>query len=74
VSTEQGRHLPGDVQTWVNSLRTRCQSCAQGKDAARPTPVCCAVGKCCQQIHKDWTNRNARAVLRAALAEQSETS
>ena len=28
-----------DVQTWVNQLRTRCQCCAQGKDAARASPV-----------------------------------
>ena len=48
-----------DVQTWVNGLRTRCQCCAQGKDAARPTPVCCAAGKCCHQVPKDWTIRQA---------------
>lgn len=58
-----------DVQTWVNGLRTRCQCCAQGKDAARPTPICCAAGKCCHQVPKDWTIRQARAVLRAALGQ-----
>src|SRR4051812_25188568 len=36
-----------DVQTWVNQLRISCRCCAQGKDAARGTSVCCAVGKCC---------------------------
>ena len=44
-----------DVQTWVNKLRIRCQCCAQGKDAARRVPVCCAVGSCCRQIPRDWT-------------------
>jgi hypothetical protein len=27
-----------DVQTWLNALRTRCQCCAQRKDAERPVP------------------------------------
>jgi Phage integrase, N-terminal SAM-like domain len=43
-----------DVQGWVNDLRNRCQCCAQGKDAARATPRCCAKGKCCRQIAKEW--------------------
>ncbi len=58
-----------DVQTWVNGIRVRCQCCAQSKDAARLTPVCCAIGKCCRQIPKDWTVRQAWAVLRAALSQ-----
>ena len=58
-----------DVQTWLNRLRTRCQCCAQGKDAARSDPTCCAVGRCCQQIPKDWTIRQAWTVLRGALTQ-----
>jgi hypothetical protein len=27
-----------EVQAWLNGLRTRCQCCAQGKDAARDGP------------------------------------
>ncbi len=58
-----------DVQQWVNRLRVRCQCCAQGKDAARLMPICCSVGKCCRQIPKEWTVRQAWAVLRAALSQ-----
>ncbi|MDF2145084.1 tyrosine-type recombinase/integrase [Knoellia sp. p5-6-4] len=57
-----------DVQTWVNALRTRCQCCAQGKDAARPAPRCCAKGRCCQQVAKEWTVRQAWTILRSALS------
>jgi integrase len=58
-----------DVQQWVNGLRVRCQCCAQGKDADRPAPVCCAAGNCCRQIPKEWTVHQAWAVLRAALSQ-----
>lgn len=58
-----------DVQTWVNTIRTTCQCCAQGKDAVRPKPRCCAIDKCCGQTPKDWTVRQAWAVLRSALAQ-----
>ena len=57
-----------DVQTWLNLLRTRCQCCEQGKDAARPTPRCCAAGQCCAQIPSDWTVHQAWTVLRSALS------
>lgn len=57
-----------DVQGWVNDLRNRCQCCAQGKDAAWATPRCCAKGKCCRQIAKEWTIRQAWAILRSALS------
>lgn len=57
-----------EVQTWVNTLRTRCGCCAQGKDAAREKPRCCAVGKCCRQVPKEWTVRQAWAILRSALS------
>jgi len=58
-----------DVQVWVNQLRVTCQCCAQGKDVARPVPVCCAIGQCCEQIPKEWTVRQAWAVLRAAVSQ-----
>jgi integrase len=58
-----------EVQTWVNRLRTQCQCCAQGKDAAREQPVCCAVGSCCRQVPREWTVHQAWMVLRGALAQ-----
>ena len=57
-----------DVQLWLNQLRTRCQCCAQGKDAARPEPRCCAVGRCCGQVPSEWTVHQAWTVLRGALS------
>ena len=57
-----------EVQIWVNSLRTACQCCAQGKDAARAEPRCCSVGRCCKQIPREWTVRQAWAILRSALS------
>jgi integrase len=57
-----------DVQVWVNQLRTRCQCCAQGKDAEREDPRCCAAGKCCQQLASEWTVHQAWTVLRSALS------
>jgi integrase len=57
-----------DVQVWLNQLRTRCQCCAQGKDAERENPRCCAVGKCCQQLASEWTVHQAWTVLRSALS------
>ena len=56
-----------DVQTWLNGLRTRCQCCAQEKDAARDKPRCCAIGRCCNQIASDRTIRDAWATLRIIL-------
>lgn len=65
-----------DVQTWVNKIRTLCQCCTQGKDAARPEKhsnpkrrrQCCAVGKCCKQTASEWTVHDAYMTLRAALS------
>lgn len=51
-----------DVQVWVNQLRTRCQCCAQGKNAGRAVP------RCCRQVASEWTVRQAWAVLRGALS------
>lgn len=57
-----------DVQAWMNVLRSRCQCCAQGKDAARDKPRCCALGSCCEQLASEWTRHQAWTVLRAALS------
>lgn len=56
-----------DVQVWYNALKTRCQCCAQHKDARRPEPRCCAVGECCEQVASEWTTHQAWMVLRGAL-------
>jgi integrase len=58
-----------DVQVWLNTLRTRCQCCAQGKDAAREVPRCCSANACCQQVASEWTVHQAYTVLRGALSE-----
>jgi integrase len=59
-----------DVRTWLNRLRTTCQCCAQGKDAARPIDRrrCCAIGICCHQVLAERTVKDVRDTLRAALA------
>lgn len=58
-----------DVKLWLNQIRTGCQCCAQGKDAARKNPRCCAIGRCCRQSPSDWTSHQALRVLRSALSE-----
>jgi integrase len=58
-----------DVRVWLNELKIRCQCCAQGKDAARETPRCCAAGKCCGQVASEWTVHQAWTVLRSMLSE-----
>jgi integrase len=57
-----------DVQSWLNDLKTRCQCCAQGKDAKRAKPRCCARGECCQQVASEWTRHQAWTVLHGALS------
>ena len=47
---------------------TRCQCCAQGKDASRDEPKCCAVGRCCRQLASEWTIHRAWTVLRSVLS------
>jgi hypothetical protein len=57
-----------DVQLWMNDLRERCQCCAQGKDAARRRPRCCAARTCCRQIASEWTRHQAWTILQSALS------
>jgi hypothetical protein len=56
------------LQLWMNDLREWCQCCAQGKDAARRRPRCCAAGKCCRQIAAEWTRHQAWTILQSALS------
>ena len=56
-----------DVRLWMNDLRVRCQCCAQGKDARRRKPKCCAIGLCCRQIASEWTRHQAWTVLQSAM-------
>ena len=58
-----------DVRLWLTALKDRCQCCAQGKDAARAVPRCCAAGKCCDQRASEWTVHQAWTVLRSMLSE-----
>jgi integrase len=58
------------VRTWLNSVRSTCQCCAQGKDARRrpERQRCCAIGKCCQQRVSEVTAQDILRVLRGALS------
>jgi integrase len=62
-----------DVQTWLNSLASTCQCCAQGKDARRAAKDpdrarCCAKGECCHGNASPRTIKDLRTVLRSALS------
>lgn len=56
-----------DVRTWLNQLRTACQCCTRGIDAARDQPVCCAVGRCCARRLSPLTLAYVHSVLKSAL-------
>jgi integrase len=59
------------IRVWLTDLRTTCQCCAQGKDAARKTPRCCAMAdpKCCNDALSSSSIRHILRVLRAALQD-----
>ena len=67
LKTLQAAH----IRTWLNELRTKCQCCAQGKDAARETPRCCAMvdPQCCNNVLSSSSIRHILRVLRAALQD-----
>ncbi|WP_082853972.1 MULTISPECIES: tyrosine-type recombinase/integrase [Nocardia] len=73
------RALQADhIRTWLNGLRTRCQCCAQGKDAKRAESGrarCCAKvpAECCESYPSTGTLRALLRVLRAALQDAVET-
>ncbi|MQS16205.1 site-specific integrase [Streptomyces kaniharaensis] len=56
-----------DVRTWLNQLRTTCQCCARGLDAARTQPRCCATGTCCGKRLSPLTLAYIHSVLKSAL-------
>ena len=56
-----------ETQTWLNTLPGSCQCCAQGKDAGRRAPRCCAVGECCQDFPSRRVIEASSGTLRAAL-------
>ena len=60
-----------DIRAWLSELRTKCQCCAQGKDAARDEPRCCALAcpRCCQAVLSASSIRHVLRVLRAALQD-----
>ncbi|MFF4480169.1 hypothetical protein ACFY1A_24595 [Streptomyces sp. NPDC001520] len=55
-----------DVRTWLNQLRTTCQCCTRGLDAAREQPLCCAAGKCCSKRLSPLTLAYVHFVLKPA--------
>ncbi|BCK53992.1 tyrosine-type recombinase/integrase [Nocardia wallacei] len=59
------------VRTFINGLRTKCQCCGQGKDAARAKPRCCAKSpaECCGEVLSVSSIRHVLRVLRAALQD-----
>ncbi|MEV7579041.1 tyrosine-type recombinase/integrase [Streptomyces erythrochromogenes] len=56
-----------DVRTWLNQLRTTCQCCTRGLDAARDQTLCCAAGKCCSKRLSPLTLAYVHSVLKSAL-------
>ncbi len=59
------------VRTFITGLRTKCQCCAQGKDAGRIKPRCCAKSpaECCQDALSISSIQHVLRVLRAALQD-----
>lgn len=60
-----------DIRAWLSDLRTKCQCCGQGRDAARDKPRCCALAdpRCCQAALSASSIRHVLRVLRAALQD-----
>jgi len=54
-----------DIRTFLDRLRTTCQCCAQGLDAARHH--CCAIGECCGKRLSPLTVTYVHSVLKSAL-------
>ena len=65
---------PADIRAWLTGLQTKCQCCAQGKDAARAEKSkarCCALQppQCCNDVLSASSIRHILRVLRAALQD-----
>ncbi|MGW0485505.1 tyrosine-type recombinase/integrase [Nonomuraea sp. NPDC003214] len=58
-----------DVRLFTNRVRSECQCCRNGWDAAREKPVCCALkgGQCCDSWLSTRMVQFIHAVLRNAL-------
>ena len=56
-----------DVRSMLTRLRQDCQCCAEGRDARREEPRCCAAGKCCGKALSVRSVQYVHAVLRAGL-------
>jgi integrase len=67
LKTLQAAH----IRAWLSELRTKCQCCAQSRDAARDKPRCCALAdpQCCQAALSASSIRHILRVLRAALQD-----
>lgn len=67
LRTLQAQH----IRAWLNGLRSVCQCCAQGKDAKRAKPRCCARSprECCEQFSGTGTLRYLLRLVRAALQD-----
>ena len=59
------------IREWLTNLRTTCQCCSQGRDAARCAPRCCAkpLPECCGSVLSASSIRHILRVLRAALQD-----
>jgi integrase len=59
------------IREWLTNLRTTCQCCAKGRDAARESPRCCGkpVPDCCHAVLSASSIRHILRVLRAALQD-----
>jgi integrase len=57
-----------DVRTFITSLQTTCQCCAQNKERRRAQPRCCAIGQCCGQHLAPTTIHRIHQVLVTALS------
>ena len=65
---------PVHIRAWLTGLQSRCQCCAQGKDAARAEKSkarCCALQppQCCNDVLSASSIRHILRVLRAALQD-----
>jgi integrase len=65
---------PAPIRAWLTGLQTRCQCCAQGKDAGRAEKSkarCCALQppQCCNHVLSVSSIRHILRVLRAALQD-----
>lgn len=65
---------PAHIREWLAGLQTKCQCCAQGKDAARADKSgarCCALDppRCCSDVLSASSIQHILRVLRAALQD-----